>query len=324
MKMTRERDVAIDFEKGLFLFLIVIGHFWNYPDEIRFLIAPTDLIYVPVFFFLSGYLFNRGKYSFKDFLARKVKTLLLPYLSFFILFTLLDFNLYSNLKSVLYNSAVFLLYGDGPFKAPPLWFVSTLFSSSIFLYIAASIKSRINRGGVFFAYLMVFVLCDYFNVNTPFSIHRALGAAIIMYSGLLLKEISLCNIRKIYIYLLLFICFVLMAWGINENIGVLNRFTKHSFLSIPSSIGSCILVTVVVKKYISKLFFFERPLIWIAQNGIVILSCHFYIVCCASWILKHFKMESMISFVVQLISVFLGVYLIIPILKKCKPALWGI
>ena len=136
MKMNRERDVAIDFEKGLFLFLIVIGHFWNYPDEIRFLIAPTDLIYVPVFFFLSGYLFNRGKYSFKDFLARKVKTLLLPYLSFFILFTLLDFNLYSNLKSVLYNSAVFLLYGDGPFKAPPLWFVSTLFSSSIFLYIA--------------------------------------------------------------------------------------------------------------------------------------------------------------------------------------------
>lgn len=57
---------------------------------------------------------------------------------------------------------------------------------------------------------------------------------------------------------------------------------------------------------------------------LIVLSCHFYIVCCASWILKHFKMESMISFVAQLISVFLGVYLIIPILKKCKPALWGI
>ena len=69
----------IDNLKGICLFLIIIGHFGAIPNCIKWLLAPTDLLYVGVFFYLSGLLFNNKKYSYVGFLKQKVMTLLLPY-----------------------------------------------------------------------------------------------------------------------------------------------------------------------------------------------------------------------------------------------------
>ena len=129
--MSSTRDFAIDVEKGVFLLLIVIGHLWNIPDSVKFLLMPTDLIYVPIFFFLSGLLFKKDKYSFREFVSRKAKTLLLPYFSFFILFCICDWNLYLNTESFLLNAISSLVYGNGPSKAFVVCFYVVFFFNPV-------------------------------------------------------------------------------------------------------------------------------------------------------------------------------------------------
>lgn len=63
----KAREIWIDNEKGIFLFLIVLGHFGTIPEVVEWLLSPTDLLYVSAFFFLSGWLFDDDKYTIKEF-----------------------------------------------------------------------------------------------------------------------------------------------------------------------------------------------------------------------------------------------------------------
>lgn len=84
--MSRERCVVIDIAKGICIILVVIGHFC--PDySPSWWIALNKVIYtfhMPVFMFASGYIFmytRKPGYSYSQMLKKKVKRLLLPYLS---------------------------------------------------------------------------------------------------------------------------------------------------------------------------------------------------------------------------------------------------
>ena len=118
-----QREHWIDNLKG-FMLLIVMGHMGPIPHIISFVFSPTDLLYVTVFFILSGYLFKEQS-SFKNFIRNKTKSLLVPYICISILVSLLDWNLYINTKEYLHENLSRILLGNGPIKASPLWFVST-------------------------------------------------------------------------------------------------------------------------------------------------------------------------------------------------------
>ena len=86
-----QREHWIDNLKGFMLLLIVMGHMGPIPHIISFVFSPTDLLYVTVFFYLSGYLFKEQS-SFKNFIRNKTKSLLVPYICISILVSLLDWN----------------------------------------------------------------------------------------------------------------------------------------------------------------------------------------------------------------------------------------
>ena len=93
MTINNQRIEYIDFLKGLLLTFICFSHFGYLPYFLNLLIMPTGSIYVPVFFIISGLLFNES-ISFISFLKKRIKSLLVPYLFFFLLFIVLDWNSY--------------------------------------------------------------------------------------------------------------------------------------------------------------------------------------------------------------------------------------
>ena len=137
------RLVWADLLKGICLFLIVLGHMGTAPDIIRIAFLPTDVVYVATFFYLSGFLFQRDKYSFSEFCVRKVKSVLIPYFSISLLVSLLDWNLYLQTTEFIKLSIYNILMGDGAIKASPLWFVSTLFCANILLKIILKVLSQL-------------------------------------------------------------------------------------------------------------------------------------------------------------------------------------
>jgi acyltransferase len=126
----------IDILKGFLLICICLGHFSNIPDIVSTIISPTNAIRIPCFFFLSGMLFSTNRYNtFLKYSRAKIKALLFPYIALFGLFLVLDWNLYLMPCETLKIALQSLLFGDGPPKASPLWFVSTLFSLSILYFL---------------------------------------------------------------------------------------------------------------------------------------------------------------------------------------------
>lgn len=314
------REIWIDNLKGICLILIIIGHLGAIPKSLSWLIAPTDMLYVPLFFYLSGYLYRNDKYSFKEFLIRKYHSLLVPYIAITIAVSLLDWNLYLYTVSFTKETFIRFIMGDGAIKGSPLWFVSTLFCANIVLKIGYLIKKP-NRRHLFF--LSLPFLCYYFyykEIRLPLCIDRALGAAFVMYIPSLTKTMS-----GYVEYLVLPLSFILMILGLYSGIGLLNYNTSHTWLSFPAAIGGCIFVSSIFKRYVTEKL---PPPIWIAKQGMSVLGFHCLIVFYYQASLALIKIQEnndILFFIIKLIIVFGSLYFVlIPILKRFYPKLWGL
>lgn len=74
MSKIANRILWIDTAKGIGLLCVILGHL-----HVPFLSTWVYTFHMPLFFFLSGVVFSRGKYGFREFLVRKVKSLVVPY-----------------------------------------------------------------------------------------------------------------------------------------------------------------------------------------------------------------------------------------------------
>ena len=129
----KERIDWPDIAKGLGIFLVVLGHN-SIPSGFFGWIYS---FHMPLFFYLSGFLFSNDKYnSTWELVLKKAQTLLLPYLSFFILIYV--YWLFVIQKVWLNQTGSFqpildFFYGSTHLKTifTPLWFLPTLFITEI-------------------------------------------------------------------------------------------------------------------------------------------------------------------------------------------------
>lgn len=77
--MIMERDKRIDVLRAWGIFLVIAGHSGS---------PFSGFIYtfhMPLFFFITGYLRYNGKvYSWRSFIAKKIKSVLVPYVIFWV------------------------------------------------------------------------------------------------------------------------------------------------------------------------------------------------------------------------------------------------
>lgn len=133
-----------DLAKSLGMLAILWGH-------IRLTGWSNAFVYawhIPLFFFLSGMVFDKSKYTdFKTFLIKKVKSLLVPYVIFsfltWIMWAVFSFVTHAHIESYWMPLAqTFIAQGSGGFLLHnvPLWFVTCLFMMEIVYYAIADWK----------------------------------------------------------------------------------------------------------------------------------------------------------------------------------------
>ena len=66
----------IDTAKGIGLLLVIFEHL-----SIPYVTAWIYTFHMPLFFFLSGVVFSGEKYTFQEYLKKRVKALVIPYFS---------------------------------------------------------------------------------------------------------------------------------------------------------------------------------------------------------------------------------------------------
>ena len=222
MELHNNRISWIDMAKGYGIIMVIAGHL-HLPSTI------TNYIYsfhIPLFFFLSGYLFNTKK-SFKDFVAAKIKRLIIPYICLCIpmIFSNLLFseNYTFNYDSFKIELVCFLLQE----RHTTLWFLACLLILNIIMYLV--VKYSTNKW-LSDLYCMLFCLFGlmlwHFGIKNLFwNCDLALVVLPFFYAGYRFRNLELfLNIHKlslpkitIAIILLSSIIYLLNNWNIKTT-----------------------------------------------------------------------------------------------------------
>lgn len=144
--MTNKRDVSLDYAKGFAILLIVIFHIYGYTGRHNSLVYSfCQNVQIVIFIFVSGVLL--GKSNKKISIYSKATRLLVPFVSFYIIWGIID---YHNLSLFLFDE---FKYG--------YWFILVLFEIIlifVFLsYISSTAKiSSLILHAFFFAILSLY------------------------------------------------------------------------------------------------------------------------------------------------------------------------
>ena len=184
MSDNRKRIGWIDMAKGYGIILVIIGHL-STPYITTFIYT----FHIPLFFFLSGYVFNGNK-GFKDFIVSKIKRLLVPYFCLSVPM-ILFLCLYDNSDISLWNkfcseSLRFLIQE----RHTTLWFIACLFILNLLYYML--VKYINNKFLILFVVsfiTIIGILLMRLNAKAlPWSIDICLVVLPYMYIGNFFKE----------------------------------------------------------------------------------------------------------------------------------------
>lgn len=274
--MTAKRMDWIDTAKGIGIFLVVWGHFYA-SDTLKIVIYG---FHMPLFLFLSGYLYKQKDIGFLPFLRKKSKHLLVP----FFLFQTVTFLVVNGLSLVgshkLYESQIallthfFYLDGDVGFNTP-LWFLVVLFFVEILFYLFM----RLKKGKwlviiVFFALALLFSEQEGMRIFLGFQILPL--SWLFYYLGFKCKVWGVIAHKRWHTWYVLFamsLIYFLIVFYLNNaqivgfrsnNIGNLFIFTIGALLGIYTF---CILCQKIGKSALWSIF---------GRHSMVIMGTHYF------------------------------------------------
>lgn len=272
----------IDTCKGIGILLVVIGH-TMIENKYR---GPIYSFHMPLFFFISGYLFSIKKYSnIAQILFSKAKSLLVPYILFsFISIILIRILLNQPIAVSTFIRTLLVSKRNAIYYDDPLWFLTSLFTVEIMYYLL--LKYLKNNLLIFFI-VILFAYFSCFKLNAlsgknilPWSFDQSLY--FIFYYGLgnFVKNLGLLknNLKKsIYlivfslIYLLLLVDSSLYNQGLNS---------LNTYLDIPVNIVSFFnivlsaLIPIIFIIYISQFLSSISYINFLGRNSLVLLALH--------------------------------------------------
>ncbi len=266
--MTKRID-WIDVLKGIGITLVVLGHLTNYDEWIMVLIYS---FHMPLFFVLSGYLYNASG-GFKEFIYRKYKSILLPFLICQIVNSILVI-IRSFLKheeigiEVLRN--LFFLDGITAIN-PAIWFLIVLFIIEI-IYFFIFNKKLIYKVVIC---SVLFILSTWISKKYYFGIEYIPISMIFLIIGDISKNIKLKTILK---KLMSFWWIILPLWIVlslyNGQVDIYRILHGKSYLLmiLDAVLGIAFFAFLSMQLKNSKI------LKYYGRNSIIVLCSHQYFV----------------------------------------------
>lgn len=285
--MIKNRISWIDVARGIGIILVIYGHTLS-SHSFRYVIYA---FHMPLFFLLSGLVFQYDKYSLKTTFKKSVKGLLLPYM-FFALLSYVVWILNNGVSSLTFSKILSHLggiaYGNSStlFFNDILWFLPCLFIAKVGF---ATVSKLFKRTELIFASLIIFSLVGFFVsvlfpvIRLPFGIESALAAIVFLGLGSIYStnKTSFQNLKfqtflnKYAFILLPFLAlFTYSVATISFNIYGqqadirLNHINNYFLFYIAAVSG--VVFTLFVSKVIHKNFILE----YIGKNTLVLFALH--------------------------------------------------
>lgn len=326
-----KRIEFIDQLKAVSIFLIVYGHN-DYASDFGGYLSSFRL---PLFFIISGFVRkNKSTVSFRDFIHKSTKRLLIPY---FVLSTALfvlwffvgrhygaggDYNPLKNFLGIFYSQGgpQYMDWGI------PMWFLTALFCVLFIDFFVARLQTKWQ-----YISLFVFVLIGYFifriiGVHLPWSFDVALVVYPFYYLGARIKEKNILkrvsNSKRILIAGISFFIHLILS-QYNSNVA----FYYGEYENIPLMFINGLLGFIWIF-FLFSLLPSHRFVTWLGRNTLPVLAFHLTAMSFIKAVLLFgFNQEISSSIPYYFIYSFLQILLLVPlilILNKHIPFAVGV
>lgn len=271
----KKRIEWVDMSKGFATILVMIGHLSNVGVPVK---AWLYTFHIPLFFFLSGYVFSVEKYvDFKYFIISKVKTLLFPMAVMGLINAIWLFFLEpsNGIKSIIYRFVGCFVELRGSKLDSGLWFIACLFVTEIMYCIILKVAKEKSIVPL----LLICSIVGYIYIHiighiVPWAVEVALISVGFFGCGHLLKE------HKKYIDRLCRLKFLGIFTVTNIGVTYINHQLGTSVDLYANKIGiyplfylgafSGILMSITIFKSVNKLML----LTYLGRNSFVFYAFH--------------------------------------------------
>jgi len=326
-----QRIEYIDLAKGMCILLVVFTHLIGYYSYSFNHSACLTIFRMPLYFFLSG-MFFKSYEGVVGFLKRKTNKLLIPFLSFYLLTSVLMPNLLSlvgfevrNAESLGFQSLYAFITVE-KFSNMPIWFLLCLFNVNVVFYLLYMLFNPNTKtynvyvlGGVSCVLGCIGYYLGYYNFNLPMFLDSVLTAMPFFFFGYAFnKHTSFMRENSLdkYSWLLIVLFYSIVYLWAGEVGYAANEFGDTSVLCVYSCGLLGTLATILVAKKIKYL-----PIVsYCGRYSIIILLTHNVVIPFVRMIVGRFGL----SFACEVTLIFtiiilLSRFVIIPLLRKICP-----
>lgn len=288
----KERYQWIDLLKGFAIFLVVFGHniMLVQTNSAIFITKYIYSFHMPLFFMISGLLFNKYG-TFREYIVRKAKNLLIPYFSFasilYLFWFIIGRKIGGGAKTTIspFQGFMGIFYGQTKYMpwGGPLWFLLCLFIVSCLFYIISKYSQKIIIILLFLSSLIGFLMSTYLRVRLPWMIDTAFtGLTIYGISYLLKCVVFNTNQNKNLIFFdnnMMLIGLFLIGLGlciVNSRVELAANVYGNYILFYLSVVSSCLFYILLFKKIFkyTKAYYFKKYFIYFGRNSLIVLGFH--------------------------------------------------
>lgn len=315
-----QRIKWIDYLKGFLILTVMFGHTFGIPNALKVYIYS---FHMPLFFILSGYTMSVEKYSFKEFLAKKFKALILSGLIFMIPLSMWEIYLlhFRTFTVDGFINGVLLGIRGGDLGIP--WFLVCLFVCELILYIM--IKG-IKDDKCTLLLVTMLSIANYMYIRfigspfkskvLPFCFDIVGISILLIYIGYFIKQkkFEIKKDRNLYMinFFAISICTCILNYiKAGERVDIYTYRIGSYLLFMVSAISGSIACIMLFKK-IRK----AKILEYIGKNSLIYYVFHYTLFVTFTKILIELKVrEFLFSPILSAIYIVAGVILIAPIVQ---------
>lgn len=285
IRLQMNRNKTIDIAKAIGIILVIMEHLVVYQGRAFTLISAFSM---PLFFFLSGYCFDSKRYdSTVQFLGKKFKTIIVPYLGFLTLGLVITLVIPAwregCFDSPLLMRSIFYYAQPEQFHMGQIWFLMALFWAQILFYI---FERCIRAYGT--TVKVLFVICSIYigqAINglivvpeiyrLPWKIDSAVMGMAFMAIGYYFKEYKVFEkfgTNKAFIFAIAVMIFWITG-NANECVNLCDAVYSDVVLFIMAAMSG-IICTYIVSDVLVQVQWISKFMSYIGRNTLVIFGTH--------------------------------------------------
>lgn len=317
-----KRIEFIDIAKAIFIIIIVMDH--------TRVVEPFPYAYdaeVPAFILLSGLFFSikrKGEKNscipFKEFLIKKFKTLLLPFLFFYIASYLLFYAAkiaYPAISTLTDAKGLLDIFVQKQLFNGPLWFLLALLWIQILSYpIERYIRSKILKYIIIITVGIVGALLGEYNIFVPLYIDNALALLPFFFLGNVIYKARCFENKRFIIHLAIAIIAIIIL-SMNLDINAQPSLNKYGNI-----VGYMLNLFVLTWICITVLFICKiiplTPLLYIGTNTMLIMCVHHLIYRSVQLVTQDFIPTNILPYFVCIVTMII-IFAIAPFFNKYIP-----